>query len=269
MCDVVLMTDDAEVHSNAWTIVRGEPAHRLLCTWHVDRAWRKNISEMKGDALMKATVYKTLLALMYIADKEIFQQKLTEFLDNAEEDDKMQKFAAYFSKEYACRPHLWTLCHCLGLHVHHNMHLVALHHILKHVHMGGRNVKRMDRCIHALLRLMRSKMDDRLLKVNMGKWTRHLLGIRSRHKKGVSCASGLVTVVQTDMQYAVRGTKPTDLYLVENNESVPHSTQLCPLRCYNTALECFNVTHFCQSERKMNCTVINGCNASSEKNYTD
>ena len=35
-----IMIDDAGQYYNAWTSVFG-PASKLLCTWHVDRSWRK------------------------------------------------------------------------------------------------------------------------------------------------------------------------------------------------------------------------------------
>ena len=68
LSDVILMTDDTEVYSNAWIAVMGEPAKRLLCTWHIDRAWHKNLSKIKGDAVLKATVYKTVRSLMEITN---------------------------------------------------------------------------------------------------------------------------------------------------------------------------------------------------------
>lgn len=228
--DAVLMTDDAEVYANAWVQVMGPPAHRLLCTWHIDRAWRKNLHKIEGDSFLKATVYKTLRAMMEIRDVDIFRERLKEFVEAAASDSKTEKFGIYFHNEYASRPQLWAFCHRLGLRVHHNMHLEALHRVLKHVHMKGQKVRRMDKCIYALLRFMRSKMHDRLLKVHKGKWTRHLSGIRNRHKRGVLCDRSLVSVVRSDQVYAVRGRKG-EMYIVEQNDSMPHSSTTCPLRC--------------------------------------
>ena len=37
------MSDDAEQFYTAWISVFGPGPHKLLCSWHVDRAWRKNI----------------------------------------------------------------------------------------------------------------------------------------------------------------------------------------------------------------------------------
>lgn len=231
MNDVVFMSDDAEVYANAWTRVMGQPVHRLLCTWHIDRAWRKNMSKVKGDSILKATIYKTLRALMEITDRDVFAQKLTEFMESAMADEKTVQFAEYFNREYVSRPQLWAYCYRLGLHVHHNMHLEALHRVLKHVHMNGRKVRRMDSCIHALMRLLRMKMRDRLQKLHKGKWTRHLHGIRIRHKKGLSMDSRVITEVMPNQSYAVQGRDLTVAYMVEQSDSVPHENSICPLQC--------------------------------------
>jgi len=99
--DAVLMTDDAEVYSNAWVQVMGPPAHSLLCTWHIDRAWRKNLNKIEGDSLLQATVYKTLRAIMEIRDADLFGERLQQFVEAAKADSKSQKFGIYFENEYA------------------------------------------------------------------------------------------------------------------------------------------------------------------------
>ena len=129
--DVVFMSDDREVYINAWTAVMGPPAHRLLCAWHIDRAWRRNLTRIiinnnnnnnKGDRELKAVVYKMLRELMEITSPEEFSSKLAEFLSAAEEDSKTADFGQYFRKEYGQRPELWAYCYRVGLRVHHNMH---------------------------------------------------------------------------------------------------------------------------------------------------
>jgi len=97
--DVVFMSDDAEVYANAWTRVMGAPAHRLLYTWHIDHARRKNLARIRGDSVLKAIIYKMMRALMEITDRETFRQKLTEFMDNAMADDRTVQFAGYFQRE--------------------------------------------------------------------------------------------------------------------------------------------------------------------------
>jgi len=167
LSDVILMTDDTELYANAWTRVMGRPAKRLLCTWHVDRAWRRNLSRVKGDRSTQAAVYKTLRSLMELTDQEFFNLKLQQFVCSLNEDDKTRDFGFYFEREYARRPELWACSYRLGLRVHNNMHLEAMHRVLKHVHMQGRKVRCMDKSIHALMQFMRSKMTDAMPSVTV------------------------------------------------------------------------------------------------------
>lgn len=130
--DMILMTDDTEVYSNAWTAVMGKPGYRLLCTWHIDRAWRKNLPKIKGDNEFKATVYKTIRALLELTGRAQFAAKLKRFLAAAKDNSKTSDFANYFEREYAARPELWAHCHRLSLRVHHNMNLEAMHRVIMH-----------------------------------------------------------------------------------------------------------------------------------------
>jgi len=47
------MSDDAPAFYNAWVAVMGPAEHRLLCTWHVDRNWRDNLSKISGGSEKK------------------------------------------------------------------------------------------------------------------------------------------------------------------------------------------------------------------------
>ena len=51
-----VMTDDAEQYFSAWVAVFGLGPRKLLCTWHVDRAWRGAVNKIK-DKEVAATVY--------------------------------------------------------------------------------------------------------------------------------------------------------------------------------------------------------------------
>ena len=104
--DVVFMSDDTEVYVNAWTAVMGTPAHRLLCAWHIDCAWRRNLTRIKGDRELKAIIYKTVRSLMEVTCEDAFVSKLTEFLSATEEDNKTADFGQYFRKDYGQRPEL-------------------------------------------------------------------------------------------------------------------------------------------------------------------
>lgn len=258
LSEVVLMSDDTDVYYKAWAAIMGVPSHRLLCTWHVDRAWRKNLGKIDGGSIKKAFVYKTIRSLMEIEDIPVFQTKQREFIIAATSDPSTKAFAEYFEREYALREKLWAFCYRNGLKVHHNMHLESLHRVLKHVHMNGRKVNRMDSSIHALLRLMRTKMHDRLLKNNKGKWTRHLLGIRKRHRSSLACEISCVTIIERNLKYEVMSKMNNNVYTVKQNATVPHEAKTCPLLCELCKICChtFSCTCFDYGLRNTICKHI-------------
>ena len=134
----VLMTDDALVYVNAWRSVMGPPDHHLLCTWHVDRNWRKNLSQINNSMAVKTQVYKMLRVLLETDSKEKFHSLLESSLHDMEEDEGMTEFLSYFRREYVSRPEVWAFSYWLGLHINYNMHLEAFHRTLKHVFMQGK-----------------------------------------------------------------------------------------------------------------------------------
>lgn len=42
----VVMTDNDESFYNAWAKVMGPVPYRLLCSWHIDQAWRRNLKKV-------------------------------------------------------------------------------------------------------------------------------------------------------------------------------------------------------------------------------
>ena len=61
------MTDDAEQYFSAWVDVFGGQPIKLLCSWHVDRAWRKNLGSTVainyGDCMVQKQIKNSLLVL--------------------------------------------------------------------------------------------------------------------------------------------------------------------------------------------------------------
>ena len=132
------MSDDADVYYNAWSFVMGEPHRKLLCVWHVDRAWKKNLCKIKNKTL-HPKIYKIARSLMELGDQQKFEDLLKKFLELLQEDPETKDFHKYFLTEYASRHETWAWCHRIGLRVHHNMHLEAVHRVLKHVHLQVNN----------------------------------------------------------------------------------------------------------------------------------
>ena len=57
------MSDNAEQFHTAWKSVFEEVGTKLLCTWHVDRAWKHHLSLIKSIDL-QIKVYHNLRLLM-------------------------------------------------------------------------------------------------------------------------------------------------------------------------------------------------------------
>ncbi|GFV24339.1 MULE domain-containing protein [Trichonephila clavipes] len=96
----VLMTDDSEYFFNAWKPVFGIPEKRLLCTWHVDRSWRRSISRLITKKEIQVEAYKTVRSLLVETDEAAFDIMLIEALKMFDEKEEMKGFKRYFEQTY-------------------------------------------------------------------------------------------------------------------------------------------------------------------------
>ena len=61
----VFMSDDAVQYWNAWSCIYGDNGTRkLLCAWHIDRAWRKALQEHIADVEARIELYHHLQTLL-------------------------------------------------------------------------------------------------------------------------------------------------------------------------------------------------------------
>ena len=73
------LSDDAEGYHNSWISAFSRPAKKLLCSWHVDRSWRRNINEHIKDKQQQAEVY-ALKSLQNETSVAAFRRSLQKFL---------------------------------------------------------------------------------------------------------------------------------------------------------------------------------------------
>ena len=71
------MSDDAEQFYTAWIAVFGPGPKKLLCTWHVDRAWRTKLKSLIGDKETEARVYHNLRVLLEETSTSQYENLLT------------------------------------------------------------------------------------------------------------------------------------------------------------------------------------------------
>ena len=164
-----VMTDDAEQYFAAWIAVFGQGPRKLLCTWHVDRAWRGAVNNIK-DKEVAVTVYHNVRVLMEETDVGRFKVMLQKTLRQLNECDTTQDFAKYFDTYYARRAEQWAACYRKSASINTNMYVESSHRILKYTYMRGRTNRRIDNLLHVLLKVSGDKGFERLCKLEKGKF---------------------------------------------------------------------------------------------------
>ena len=223
-----LMTDDAEQFYNAWINAFGGNPHKLLCTWHVDRAWRGHLLSLKSQELSQ-TIYHNLRVLLEETNEEKFEHLLKDTQTQLAKSPAASKFSDYFIKYYIPRKCQWAVCYRKGSRLNTNMYVEAFHRVLKHIYMKGTCNKRIDKCIHVLLKLERDKAFERLIKLEKGKISARLSVIRKRHLASQKLSSSLISVVNNNTWSVQSSTDSDKSYTVEKDKHECNGN--CALKC--------------------------------------
>ncbi|GFS87458.1 MULE domain-containing protein [Trichonephila clavipes] len=207
----------AESFFNAWSnTFQSKPKRRLFYTWHVDRAWRKNLQKIQSRE-MQLEVYKTLRTLMKEKDVDACNTMFNEVLKKILENDLTREFCKYFVENYANCINSWAYCHRLQSGLNTNMPFESMHKTLKYIYLKGRNAKWLYKTIYALMRSIRDKLVDRLIVMNKGKLTSKLKDLRQRHKISLSLSTALI--IENESGYIVPSSSSIGTYLVQENNT--------------------------------------------------
>ncbi|GFS83536.1 uncharacterized protein NPIL_446271 [Nephila pilipes] len=133
-----MMTDDTESFPNAWRTVFGVPEKRLLCSWHVDKSWRRNISKLIKKPENQVEAYKVVRCLLIETDEEAFSIMLKEALKIFSEKDELREFGNYFEHVYCKRTEAWAYCYRKWLGIDTNMHIESMLRTIKYVYLQGK-----------------------------------------------------------------------------------------------------------------------------------
>lgn len=229
------MTDDAGQFYAAWVTTFKNQPHKLLCTWHIDRAWRSNLKKV-GNQTLEATLYHNLRVLLEERDVNQFEKLLKATSDDLSQNENTKSFGEYFQTHYVLRKEQWAACYRKGSTINTNMHVEAFHRVLKYLYLKGKVNKRMDNCVHALLKLSRDKGFERLTKLEKGKISTKISMIMKRHKKSLTIPKHYITE-EDSIQWKVKSSDGQHEYTVkrENNK--------CPFNCQVRCSECDICVH--------------------------
>lgn len=208
------MSDDAPAFFNAWAAVMPTPEHRLLCSWHVDKCWQKNLSKIKGQE-KRSTVYKTLKTLLESTlSLDEFNVLLDQTVTNLLGDVETKNFGEYFVRCYYSRPECWAYCFRKGIGINTNNYLEAFHRNLKHIYLEGKKIKRLDKSIHAVMNIARDSLFKRLIKLTKDTPNEQNFKIKKSHINSESIGPNSFTTVQSGTEWLVKSNTSKCEYLV-------------------------------------------------------
>ena len=223
------MSDDAEQYHTAWCGVFGPVKKKLLCIWHVDRAWKKAIhAHVLGDE-QKAEVYHMLRVLLNETSITDFQVLLSQAMSYFEE--KHPRFYEYMKTTYATRSDQWATCHRINASIGTNMAIEAFHRVLKIEYLQHKQNRRLDHLLHVLFRINRDLVFNFLRKEEIGKRSHRLCEIQKRHISAVTINKKGIDIQSNDCDsWKVQSESTPDLwYIVEKIASTCNLS--CKLRC--------------------------------------
>lgn len=205
------MCDMDNTFYNAWISVMGPVENQLYCSWHVDRAWRKNLNKIKNKE-KQAIVYKKLKIIMFELYTNAFNVMIGNLylLGELHSDEDCNEFCEYIETNVK-KCTTWAYCYRRHCGINTNMHLENMHIILQHLYFGGKKVKRIDKAIVTLMKFIRDKLFDRLVVQNKGKISTKLAAIRKIHKKSVGLNN---TVIEMGKSWNVCASKCDEKFVM-------------------------------------------------------
>ncbi|KAH1008338.1 uncharacterized protein LOC109535894 isoform X1 [Dendroctonus ponderosae] len=210
----VFMSDTSESFFKAWLRVMGPPKYRLFCTWHVERAWKENLTKITSKET-EVLVHQQLRTLLEETDKQAFSVMLNTFLNSLSENESTLDFLNYFKANFANKAEAWANCYRLHTGLDTNIHIERMHHTIKNIYLNGKH-KRLDKAINAVLKFVRDQLFDRLITVQKGKLCGKLRELKSRHQASQKLNSNLVMKIETGWQVPSNTTQ--ELYFVEQRK---------------------------------------------------
>lgn len=141
-----IMSDMAEQYFTAWkaTFDNSDESDtkKLVCAWHVDKAWRNTLRERITNKVKQTEVYHQLRMLLLEPDVSEFRVLLQHFLTHTK--IHFPSFFTYFKDNYCTILHQWAACYRPHAPVNTNMFVEASHRVLKVVYFNNKQNRRVD-----------------------------------------------------------------------------------------------------------------------------
>ena len=151
-----VMSDLAPQYYTAFTVVNDCSPKRLLCTWHLDKAWKEELNKKVSDVAVQADVYKMLRVLLEERNQIEFEDKLKIFIDRLNQGGtQIASFLAYFQSYWLKKVQEWAYCFRIGTGINTNMFVEAFHRVFRHKYLKSKVNTHVDTCLFQLMKFNR------------------------------------------------------------------------------------------------------------------
>jgi hypothetical protein len=203
---------------------------KVVCTWHVDKAWRAELKKKIGDTALEAEVYKMLRMVLEQTSTRLFQDCAGALLAKLSSDPKMKDFHDYLVQDWLKNKEIWAFCHRLGLGINTNMFTEAFHRVFKRLYLKGKVNKRVDSCLVNLLKFARDQCFGRVIQLTKGKANYRITEIEERHRRSQSLPLANVEM-SSEKVWNVTSLDEKNVYEVQRIHSKCPKNPSCRLSC--------------------------------------
>ena len=208
------MSDDAEQYFNAWRgVFSSMKTRKLLCVWHIHRAWCKALREHVGSKDDQIGIYHTLCVLLQEHDESKMRMSLQAFLTDLYSNQ--ERFYLYFNSTYCSRVQEWATCYRKGCTANTNMFIESFHRVLKVVYLHHKQNRRVDFLLVMLMKISRNNTFEWFRKLEIGKQTHRICEIARRHKSALSLSSNCISTVTKEKWKVTSQTIQNKDYTIE------------------------------------------------------
>lgn len=130
--------------------------------------------------------------MLYETDENNFYIELQTVLNDLLNDKDTEDYGKYFKSMYCNRVDKWAYFNRKYIGINTNMYLEALHKNIKHCNLDGKQCKRLDLSINALMALVRDKSFERIIKITKKKKSHKINQIIAAHNKSLKITSDMV-----------------------------------------------------------------------------
>lgn len=183
---VLIMSD---VNYNVWVSAMPPPEYWLLCPWHVDQAWRKNLAKI-GDPKKRWTAYKLLQTVMDEPDENATDLLLQNALVFMASDPDLVEYDNFFRSEYLSSIQFWAYCFRNHLDINMGAMLDSVRNIIKRFYLDGKQQKPLEKGINDLLKFVLDKFQDDPTQENLSS---EILAMRDRHARSADLEALVIT----------------------------------------------------------------------------